>query len=271
MNRVLCSTGALIGTPNGRNFRLLAQCAEKLSCDGFEFMMYNTWYDRVDEIAEYLNSLPAVFPVYHCEKQIGEHISRNEGEDTEKALERFAVNCRMAEQIGAEKLVLHLWGGPPSDRDIRHNFSVYPQLLHTAQAHGLLLTVENVVCSHADPMHHMHTLLERFPDIAFTFDTKMAAFHSQLELLYLPEEKALVSHIRHLHINDYEGGHKDWAHLRTLHMGEGHIDFDTFFRFLSGWDHQCDFTVEATSFDKSGTICFEKLDRTLQRVKAYIK
>ena len=37
-NRILCSTGALIGRPNGRDFTLLGPCTQKLTCDGFEFM-----------------------------------------------------------------------------------------------------------------------------------------------------------------------------------------------------------------------------------------
>lgn len=37
---ILCSTGALIGKPNGRDYRLLESLSEKLNCDGFEFMMY---------------------------------------------------------------------------------------------------------------------------------------------------------------------------------------------------------------------------------------
>ena len=39
MNRILCSTGALIGRPNGRDYTLLNECAKRLDCDGFEFMI----------------------------------------------------------------------------------------------------------------------------------------------------------------------------------------------------------------------------------------
>lgn len=42
MNQLLCSTGALIGRPNGRDYRLLGGLSKKLECDGFEFMMYST-------------------------------------------------------------------------------------------------------------------------------------------------------------------------------------------------------------------------------------
>ena len=53
MNRILCSTGALIGRPNGRDYRLLKQCARELECDGFEFLMYNTWHGEIEEIKSF--------------------------------------------------------------------------------------------------------------------------------------------------------------------------------------------------------------------------
>ena len=50
MNKILCSTGALIGRPNGRDYRLLLPLAEQLSCDGLEFMMYSSWYEETKEL-----------------------------------------------------------------------------------------------------------------------------------------------------------------------------------------------------------------------------
>ena len=42
MSQILCSTGALIGKPNNRDYTLLKGLAGKLECDGFEFMMYES-------------------------------------------------------------------------------------------------------------------------------------------------------------------------------------------------------------------------------------
>ncbi|MBQ8401155.1 MAG: sugar phosphate isomerase/epimerase, partial [Clostridia bacterium] len=149
MHRILCSTGALIGRPNGRNIRLLDTCLEKLTCDGFEFMMYSTWYEMLDEILVYLRSQPAVFPTMHCEKGIGERISRG-GDELPEAYDLFARNCCIAREIGAETLVLHLWNGMDSDRHFERNTDACGKLLETAREYGLLLTVENVVCNTAD-------------------------------------------------------------------------------------------------------------------------
>ena len=75
---VLCSTGALIGRPNGRNPRLLEDLTKKLACDGLEFMMYSTWYEDVDAITEYVQSLGLHIPVYHCQKTVGEELTKGD-------------------------------------------------------------------------------------------------------------------------------------------------------------------------------------------------
>lgn len=271
MHKILCSTGALIGRPNNRDFTLLNDCHGKLSCDGYEFLMYDTWYNCLDELKCFVNKFPASFPVFHVEKGVGELISRNQGGDEEKAMFLFDCNCSLASTFGAEKLVLHLWGGLDSDKDIAHNIACYKSLRQISDSYGLTLTVENVVCNKRDPMSHMINLAQTYPDIQFTFDTKMAAFHDQLEKLYLPENRWLFQNISHMHINDYNGGYKEWSNLKTLHIGQGWIDFDQLFNQLSNCKYCGDFTLEATSFDKSGEIHFEELNTSLRRIQSYLR
>ena len=38
MFKILCSTGALLGKSNNRDYKLLKELSTKLTCDGFEFM-----------------------------------------------------------------------------------------------------------------------------------------------------------------------------------------------------------------------------------------
>ena len=273
MNRILCSTGALIGRPNGRNFRLLGECAEKLDCDGFEFMMYDDWYGRIDEVAGYLLSISKPFPAFHIEKGVGECVSRNETGDTEKALELFEANCKLAQKIGSKLLVLHLWNGEHSDKDFPHNAEVYAVLRDIADRYGLILTVENVVCNVADPMTHLSQLLSQYPDISFTFDTKMAEFHGQMDSMYLEENREIMNHIVHMHINDYKGAVMDWSCLKTLHIGEGQIDFNKLFDFLEKQEinYEGDFTIESTSFDKTGYIDFDRMNRSIAAIRKYLR
>lgn len=270
MNRVLCSTGTCIGRPNGRDFRLLRECAERVECDGWEFMMYGTWYGREAEIVRFLRGLPVGFPVMHCEKGVGELISRNDEGDEQEALRLFEVNCRMAAEIGAEKMVLHLWNGVHSDRDIGHNFRVYGELKKIAAGLGPELTVENVVCGVQDPLTHMKALARLDPQARFTFDTKMAEFHGQTGEMLKAENEWLWGHIAHLHINDYSGAPKDWKSLKTLHIGQGQIDFEGLFAFLRGYGYAGCCTVEATSFDGTGAIRFEELNASLGRLRALL-
>ncbi len=269
-NRILCSTGALIGRPNGRDYRLLNECVKYLDCDGYEFMMYDDWYGRTDEVADFFADFPKPFPVLHAEKSVGDLISRNEQGDTERALGLFEENCMMAEKLGSEKLVLHLWNGIDSDKDFPHNIAVYRYMRDIADRYGLLLTVENVVCNRSDPMTHMKELTTEYPDISFTFDTKMAEFHGQLMDICLEENSHIWERVKHLHINDYKGGVMDWQSLKTLHIGDGQIDFEKLSAFIRSAGYGGDITIESTSFDKTGHIFLDRMNEDIRRVRSLI-
>ncbi|MBP5725822.1 MAG: sugar phosphate isomerase/epimerase [Clostridia bacterium] len=271
MHKILCSTGALIGRPNGRDYHLLKQFCPQLECDGFEFMLYGTWYDQVEELVPFLESLRLHIPVMHCEKSLSEHISRGGDEELQEAFRKFEINCSAAEKLGAEKMVFHLWNGLISDSHFENNLRAYPELRDRAEKHGLTLLVENVIC-HGDPMAHWVELRQHYPEIRFVFDTKMAHFHRQLELLYQPEYEWLwkENHIRHYHVNDYDGGYKDWDNLKVLPLGKGHIDFERFFRFVGQTGYQGDFTFESTGFDQTGAVNFGKLNEQFALARKYL-
>lgn len=266
MKRVLCSTGALITRRNDRNYNLLREIVPQLDCDGLEFMMYQSWHDQTEALKQVLSAYQV--PVFHMTKQIGEWISEDNLAD---AIPMFRANCELAAAIGSKLLVLHLWSGRASDQHIGRNIAAYPQLRGIAEQHGLLLTVENVICNQRDPMTHMRALAEAYPDIRFTFDTKMAAFHSQLDALYAPENAWLIPHIAHFHVNDYAGGHMDWANMSVRQLGKGHIDFDSFFAFVRGMGYKGDFTCEATAVNEDGTIRYDEMNASLGKIKCVIR
>jgi len=105
-----------------------------------------------------------------------------------------------------------------------------------AGKYGLDLMIENVVCNVENPMKHLCELKEKYPQIRFVWDTKIAAFHEQLNLLYEPEYEWLwkEGYVCHYHVNDYAGGYMDWANLRTLSFGKGKVDFNQFLNLLIG-------------------------------------
>ena len=270
---ILCSTGALIGKPNGRDYRLLKPLSEKLKCDGFEFMMYSDWYDKIDDIVDMVADIGLKIPVYHAQKSIGENISKGGPDELKDAFERFRFNCDMAARMGAEKIVVHLWDGITSDKNFDNNIKAYNELLSISSSDGMDLLVENVVCNAKDPHSRWMELLEVYPQIHFVFDTKMAAFHGQLDLLYAKENEYLWKdgHICHYHVNDYGGGLKDWANLKTLPIGKGHIDFEKFFSFIGKIGYDGTFTLESTAFDSTGSVDTDMLNGEVEFIREHIK
>lgn len=262
MHRILCSTGALLGRANGRDFTLLNQLDPRLDCDGYELMIYQDWYGKLPALLSFLEAAQLPIPSVHCEKDIGKNLGLGGEEATAEAFANFELNCRIAEAAGAEKLVLHLWSGQVSDRHIERNLGAYRQLETTAREHGLLLTVENVVCNRQDPMTHMRTLAQRYPEVRFTLDTKNAAFHGQMDALYAPENEWLRQRIAHWHVNDYRGGYMEWDKFlgAVSPVGKGRIDFEPFFAYLRSEGCTGDLTVEATAFDQTGVIDLEMLN-----------
>ena len=271
MKKVLCSTGALIGRPNNRDYTLIKKYAPMLDCDGFEFMMYSTWYNQTGKLIKELKNSKIDFPIMHCEKHIGEDLGRNEDGNFQIAKDKFKINCEIAKEIGSEKMVMHLWDGTYSDSTIENNIKGYEEIKKIAEEYEIEVLIENVVCNHKNPMVHWVTLLKEYPDIKLIFDTKMAAFHSQLEDIYIEENLFLwEKHIKHLHINDYAGGYMDWNNLKTLPINKGNIDFDKFFKFINRTQYNGDYTVEATAFSNEGNIDFDMLNKCFKYIKKVI-
>ncbi len=263
---ILVSTGALIGRPNGRNPHLLTDLAKRLNGDGFEFMMYSTWYDTVEEITELVNSLSLHIPVYHCQKTVGEDVTVG---NFDEAYRKIAINAKQAADIGCGKMVLHLWNGEISDSNFANNLKAYGDLRKITADCGVDLLVENVVCNIDDPLLHWKQLADRYDAPHFIFDTKMAGFHGQIDAFCEGEyawawKEGLV---KHYHINDYAGGYKDWTALRTLPIGAGHIDFEKFFAFVKGTGYDGTFTLESTAFDKTGAVDTDMLNRQIAFVR----
>lgn len=270
---ILVSTGALIGRPHKRDFTLLNDFSKKLSNDGFEFMMYSTWYEQKDKLLSFLVNSGLKFPVMHAEKSIGEAISKGGEENFSDAFARFKINCEIAGEIGAEKMVCHLWDGITSDQNFQNNIEAYPVLKDMAKEAGIDLLCENVVCNCNNPFDNWKTLYQKYPEIHFIWDTKMAAFHGQDELLYKEENDWLwkENHIRHFHVNDYAGGIMDWANLRTLAIGQGHIDFVKFFDFTKKIEYKGNYTLESTAFDQEANMDFDMLNGEIEFVRNKLK
>ena len=263
---VLASSGAFIGRKNGRNHKVFLSIYDELSCDGVEFMVYNGWYDRIDEIIADFKEKGVKVKTLHADKMIGEEFGQG---NVNNALHLFEKNCKIANSLGAKTAVLHLWNGPSSDDNIEINLSAIPQLYDIADKYSVTLAIENVVCRNCDPYDHLAEIYKRYPYARFTFDVKMAQFHGTLGKIYT-DYKFLWDRIVHLHINDYSGGVKDWERLKTLHIDEGDIDFKTFFNFVKNIGYKGTLTLECTSMGEEGEPYPEKMNESIEKVREYL-
>lgn len=287
MNRILCSAGAFIGRGNNYDYTLLKEYDSKLDCDGYEVMMYSAWYPILDEVISAVKSYNLCIPVIHAQKSLGETMcgmtsssfegvfqdsmmTAEEDEETfREGTERFLLNLKLAEGLGAQKMVLHLWNGIASDRNIEKNVERFGIWKALADKAGVDLLVENVICNKRDPLHNVSLVAKAYKDAGFVYDTKMAEFHDQTMKIFDEEYEWILreGRIRHLHVNDYGGGFMDWAHMQVLPIGAGHVDFETFFDKLGKYGYTGDFTIEATAVSRTGEVDFNMLNDCFSKLR----
>ncbi|MBO4283063.1 MAG: sugar phosphate isomerase/epimerase [Clostridia bacterium] len=265
------SSGAFIGRGNGFSPDGFFSVCREYDCEGFEFMMYRAWYPELDGMLARFRESGVRFPTFHCDKTIGEGFSSGDPDEKQNALVRFRENCRAAATLGSRLLVLHLWNGLPSDRNVARHIDALADLYEIAAEYDLLLTVENVICADRDPLTHFDSIARRYPAARFTFDTKMAAFHDQMGEITSPDRRDLAKRIAHVHLNDYGGGVGDFSDLRVLHLGEGKIDFAPFLALLSEIDYSGAVTLECSCFSSlDGTWKPEKMHTSLERARTML-
>lgn len=228
--RVLCSTGALIGRINGHNHRL-ALLTDKLHADGLEVMLYGPFYENLTECLSLYRSLSLPCPVVHADKRIGDLMSGASETGFAEALDLWKENCRIAALLGAAKIVGHIWGIPDSDLRFDLIARRYGLLHEAARSFGLLFVAENTFCVHGSPLSHFAELAARYPDAAFTVDTRPAAFHGETGAVC--RSPLFGTHVRHIHISDYAGEERDFGAIYPiLQPGRGRVDFPAFFSSL---------------------------------------
>ena len=260
---LLCSTGAIIGRVNGYDYRHILRVMPSLIADvpldGLELMMLPAYLDKLDEMVRDFAASGLRFPILHADKEIGTKLSTYavQGENT-RALCREAhvlweKNCAMAQRIGAEQIVLHLWGGLDSDANLAGNLHELHALRERAGAYGLEVLIENVPCTTADPITNLTAIHTAFPDQRYVFDTRFAAFHHQLDALFRTPW-LIGDRLAHIHISDLRSGaERDFSRLRPiLHPGEGGIDFPALLAELTVRGYRGTVTLESPVMHEAG-------------------
>lgn len=240
---ILLSTGTFIGRVNNRNHDLLTEFGGEFDCDGFEVMIFASFYEKADYVTDKYRRSGLRIPVMHFDKEIGNGIGSPDPEKYRHALSLLRANLVAAEKLGAKKAVIHLWGRDDSDR--------YPDLIYRrtgeitelCSEYGVLPVYENIFCCVSSPLRHMEKLAEMYPDIRFTIDSRPAQFHAELEETL---KSPVMKNAAHLHINDYAGGYREWEKVNPIPQpGKGNIDWDMYFAGIRRTGYDGTVTLEA--------------------------
>ena len=264
-NLILFSTGVFINSSNNRDYSLLIKMLPDIVFSRYEIFMSDYYADRFDEYEKDAQVIlqakekGVIFPVMHMNQMIGTLISRNEPGDIDKAFKMFEFNCGYALKFGVKLLVLHLWGGQHSDKNIEVNINTFPKLKEISDRYNLTLTIENVVCNTYKPLDHMKKLWELYRnDIKFTIDVRHAEFHKSLVETCESDFLWQNSLVLHLHISDYGGGYMEWSKLlgNSTPITYGDVDFSYFFSFLKSVNYSGSITIENNRISDSSDLIY---------------
>ena len=266
-NPIYLSTGAFIGRKNGRNYRLALEFADQIISDGYEFLIFDDFYENIDKIVNDYRSAKLNIPVVHVEKQIGDLLGGSIEEYT-KSKELFTFNCDIATRLDSKKVILHAWGYPASDSNPDLTCERLSEFTNIANQFSVDLLVENVLCTHNDPLPFLQKIHTVLPDIKFIIDTRHAQFHRELEKI---PDSDIMQNVRHIHINDYSGGYKEWNRLNPiLQPGNGDVNWIVFFEKLKQQRYIHSITLEAPSMLEYG-VDIKTLNNSLEFIRQGIK
>jgi sugar phosphate isomerase/epimerase len=264
-NAILFSTAVFLNSKSNHDHNLIIDMIPKLVSPNFELFLSSYFVDRQNEFDVFTQNIlktleiGAHYPIMHVTQTIGDLISRNEDGDIEKALKLFEKNCEYAVKFRSKLLVLHLWGGLQSDKNIDINISTLPKLIEISNKYNLILTIENVVCNTYKPLDHLKKIWNIFGNtVKYTIDVRHAEFHKSLtetcESTFLWENNL----VHHLHISDYGGGYMEWS--KFLHndtpITYGDVNFDYFFSFLKSIHYSGSITIENNKISENDDLVY---------------
>ncbi|HEU0164388.1 MAG TPA: TIM barrel protein, partial [Thermomicrobiales bacterium] len=226
MPKLVCSTGAISRFTDLNDHQGFIDRSLQLHADAIEVMIFDRWYERLDEIAADFRAAGIRVVATHAEKNLGPHLAQDDPEFVAQTLARFSENCRFTHLLGGDRTVLHLWGLPESDKVLDRMLAMLPELVDRAAEHHLYLGVESIPCVVADPLTNLQRVLEAEPRSKVTLDTEFLAMHGQVDAVlsadWLWDRDAVV----HLHVKDFiDPSNIDPSKRTYLHPGEGEIDF----------------------------------------------
>lgn len=158
MNEIYLSTGAILGRRNGFDFRVLTEHYNAFHCDGFEFMMFRDSYDSYARIPEWLRACRSRgirIAAFHADKHIGDLLSDPDELSLSAALALFEKNCEYAAAFGADRVIVHCWGVPDSDKNAPMLYERIGLMLEIAAQYSVEMLIEGIFCTQKSPLFHM--------------------------------------------------------------------------------------------------------------------
>jgi sugar phosphate isomerase/epimerase len=271
--RVLCSMGAIARGPQAISEHRIVEIAPLLDVDGVEVMIYESWYDRLDQVADQLAASGLVIPATHGEKSIGPDLVADSGANRDRAFQRFDDNCRFTARIGGDRVVLHLWGLPDADALIDGQLDDLPTLLDIANRHNVMLAVEAIPCVVHDPLRLIHRVLDTDSRAKVALDTEFLGMHDQLDDVFTADWLWEADAVVHVHVKDFDGSILDPAtgRRRYLHPGEGNIAFDRWFDGLRDRGYRHAVSLESPIARDDGTVDFASANGHLRNLRSLVE
>ncbi len=264
-NQVYCSTGAVVGRKTNYDHSVIITelpriCREE-GIDGIEYVVASNAYGMLPTIEHALTVSKLPCPVLHADKNIGILLSLGGEEYFAEARRLWRLNCELAQNFGAERVVLHLWGNAESDCNFQNNTSVMPYIIETSNEFGLRTLIENIPCVSLNPLSRLCELSDY--DCEFTYDVRFAQLHGQNHET-ATSDLIKSGRISHIHISDFGGTYRDFSKIRPiLHPYEGTVDFQLLFSDLKDVGYKGTFTLESPVMYDDG-LDLNKLSKTLR-------
>ncbi len=266
--QLLCSTGTISRNPDITDYQQVLRYGPQLAVEGFELMFYEAWYSNLDRIASDLQQSGLKFPAMHTEKNIGVAFGSMEAQKREQGVHNLAQNCQLAQAIGTQILVLHLWGWPQLDDNLENNLQPLTTCLDVATQYGVKLAIETIPGRKTDPLSNVFRAIEHDPRCTVALDTEFLANSQQLDAVFDANWLWQEGRVRHVHIKDFDGhGFTPDGKRRYLHPGEGHINFTSFFANLKEQRFDGYISLEAPAIDQMGNVDIQQLNESLEFVK----
>lgn len=259
--RIIASTGTFVGRANGYDYTKMAELKDEIKCDGFEFMTMNSWYGEEDKIVSLMKENGVIFPTLHTDKNIGVYMEQG---NKEEALKTLKSNLNLAERLGAEKVVVHLWSGSLDETNKTDILKTATEMTRMGEDFGILVTIENIPSLLYSPLSLWKEMLEYNPDIKLTFDTRFATYFGEYMDIFASE---CWKNVEHIHISAFDKNVDRTARIirPILHPGEGIPDFDHLFSNMP--KYRGTITLESPVLAQDGTLNIEKLNKSLDYLR----